>query len=233
MDSPTKQLVIKARDYQISQVSVQLLEALKPLVICGVTAAGKNATSQHLAERGNFERVVTHTTRSPRQGEANGQDYWFVSEQDMLEMIDGHSFVEVEVLNGDRVYGTSRTALELVASHGKRPIMTIDIKGAAKLAAAVSGLEPLFMVPPSTDVWMQRLGGRAYMSDGEHDRRLHGARGELEFVMNNQDFVIVVNNDVEQAAAEILRGVATDSGSQGERRALVKELYEYARSSNI
>ena len=59
MDSPTKQLVIKARDYQISQLSVQLLAALKPLIICGVTAAGKNATSKHLAERSDFERVVT------------------------------------------------------------------------------------------------------------------------------------------------------------------------------
>ena len=151
----------------------------------------------------------------------------------MLEMIEGHSLVEAEVLNGDRVYGTSRAALELVASHGKRPIMTIDIKGAAKLASAVADLQPLFMVPPSTDIWMQRLGGRAYMSDGEHDRRLHGARGELEFVLNNPDFVILVNGDVNQAAAEILRGVPTDSGTQGERRALVKELYEYARSSNI
>jgi guanylate kinase len=151
----------------------------------------------------------------------------------MLKMINGHDFIEVEVLNGDRVYGSSRKALEAVASRGRQPLMTIDIQGAAKLAKAAPGLQPLFMVPPSTDVWMQRLGGRAYMSDGEHDRRLHGARGELEFILSHPEFLIVVNHDVEQSSSEIIRGVPPDSGTQGERRILVKELYEFARSSNI
>lgn len=232
MDS-IRGLILKARDYDISAESAQLVESLKPLILCGVTAAGKNATSEQLETRSNFARVVSHTTRQPRQGEINGRDYWFASEPDMLDLINQQAFIEAEVLNGDIVYGSSRQALEAAASPGRQPLMTIDIQGAAKLSKVVPGLQPLFMVPPSTDVWMQRLGGRADMSDGEHDRRLHGASGELEFILSHPDFLIVVNHDIEQSSSEIIQGVPSDSGTQSERRALIKELYEFARSSNI
>lgn len=151
----------------------------------------------------------------------------------MLGLINSQQLLEAQVLNGDRVYGVSREAFELVVGHGKRPLLTIDIHSAADIAKIVSDIQPLFMIPPSTDVWMQRLGSRAFMSDGEHDRRLHSARDELAFVMDNPAFIIVINQDVEQSAAEILRGAATDSGTQSDRRALVKELLEYTRSSNI
>lgn len=233
MQDYLQKLLVLARDYKLSDSAIELLSSVRPLVLCGVTGAGKNATSDYLEAHSQYERVVTHTTRQPRQGEVNGKDYWFIDEQVMLELIEQGKLLETEILNGDRVYGTSRQALEFTLQHGKMPLLTIDIQGAAKIAEAVPGLKPLFMIPPSTDIWMQRLGGRAYMSDGEHDRRLHGARSELDFVLRNQDFLIVINNDINQAAEEILRGVPSDSGSQSERRALAKELFEYVRSSNI
>jgi len=215
------------------QPAVKLLESAKPLILCGVTAAGKDATSQYLSERSNFERVVTHTTRRPRPGEVTGRDYWFVGESDMEALIEQAAFIEVQVLNGDRVYGTSLAALELAASRGQKPLMIIDIHGAAKIAKVLPQIQPLFMIPPSSDVWMQRLGGRANMSDGEHDRRLHSAREELEFVLDNPAFVLIINQDLEQSAREIIRGAPTDRGTQAERRDLAKELLEYTLSSNI
>lgn len=233
MQENLQKLLVLARDYKLSDSTIELLGRVRPLVLCGVTGAGKNATSDYLEAHSQYERVVTHTTRQPRQGEVNGKDYWFIDEQTMLELVEQGALLETEILNGDRVYGTSRQAFELTLQHGKIPLLTIDIQGAAKISEAVPGLKPLFMIPPSTDIWMQRLGGRAYMSDGEHDRRLHGARGELDLVLRNQDFLIVINNDINQAAEEILRGVPSDSGSQFERRALAKELFEYVRSSNI
>lgn len=160
------------------------------LVICGVTAAGKNTIVNHLIEFDNYEHVVSHTTRRPRynhgQLEQNGQDYWFVSDQEMLSLVEKRAFIEIKAVHGDTFYGTSINAVKNVLKHKKHPVLEIDIQGAIELATVANSLNPVFVIPPSYDVWMERLNNRGHMDSHEKSRRLSSAKTELKIALNTQ-----------------------------------------------
>lgn len=205
------------------------------LPLCGVTAAGKNTLTSYLLSHGGFGYVVSHTTRKPRENhgilEQSGNDYWFVSDEQMLQLVLGKAFVEVKAVHGDTFYGTSIAAIENVLKAGKRPISEIDVQGALELTKAVPDLRPVFILPPSYDIWMERLGTRGFMSYGEKERRLHSAKMELEIAIANSEFLFVINNEVEQTAAEIQGGVDSSTNPQAERRQLAQELLEYVNQA--
>ena len=200
------------------------------LVLCGVTAAGKNTIVNYLLQHDNFGYVVSHTTRKPRENhgdlEKNGESYWFVDNATMLDLVQKQQFIEVKTVHSD-TYGTSIQSVKNVIDQGKRPIGEIDVQGALELVEAANQLRPVFVLPPSYDIWMERLGGRGSMTQGEKDRRFASAKKELELAINHPAFLLLVNNEVEQSAAEIMRGISSDPGTQEERRQLARDLLEY------
>jgi guanylate kinase len=203
------------------------------LVLCGVTAAGKNTIANYLVERGNFAHVVSHTTRQPRENhgvlEKNGEEYWFVSPEQMLDMVERKSFLEVKAIHGDTCYGTSIDSVESVVRNGKHPVMEVDVQGALELTQAVPLLRPLFILPPSYEVWMERLGSRGNISDGEKQRRLRSASMEIRTALDHPAFILTVNHEVEQTAAEIMSGLDSSSATQFNHRKLAEELIESVR----
>ena len=205
------------------------------LVLCGVTAAGKNTITSYLLSHGGFGYIVSHTTRKPRENhgvlEQSGNDYWFVSEAEMLKLVQSDAFVEIKAIHGDTFYGTSIASIAEVIKQGKRPLTEIDVQGALELINAVPSLHPAFILPPNYEVWMERLGTRGFMSDGEKQRRMHSARMELEMALGSKAFLFVINNEVEQAAAEIRGGVDSSVAAQSERRQLAEELLEYVKQT--
>jgi guanylate kinase len=211
-----------------------LIGSGKVLVLCGVTAVGKNTIADYLVNHGNFEHVVSHTTREPRENhgilEQNGREYWFVSPEQMLEMIDRNEFIEVKAIHGETCYGTSVAAIEAVLAKGKTPVMEIDVQGALELTEASPSLRPLFVLPPSYDVWMERLGTRGDISDGERERRLRSASMELETALDHRSFVFITNQQVEITATEIMRGIDSSSGTQDTLRQLAQELLDSVRN---
>lgn len=225
----TDELIKKARAYQITQKAADLLRDYHPLIIAGVTASGKNSLIDYIIERANYQHVVSHTTRSPRQGEENGIAYWFVDNRQMIELIDQKKFIEVQPIHGDTVYGTSFEAYEKVIANGKKPLMDLDIQGIIKLTEFVPHLEPIFLLPPSFEIWMERLGGRDFMSDGEKARRLRSARIEMEEVLANKNFILIVNHEVDETANEIMGGINSYSSIQQHNYDLGRELIEYLR----
>ena len=226
---PQKPLKAASVSYQTPDIARQLLNMTDPMVLAGVTAAGKNAVSKKLMARGDFERVVTNTTRPPRIKESEGKDYWFTKPDAMFDLIKRQLLVETEVIH-DNVYGCSLEALLTVMRRGKRPILTIDVNGAINLKRIAPGIRPLFLIPPSYDEWMTRLGSRSFLSDGERQRRMHSAHLEIESALRGNDFTIVVNNDLDQTMSEILSGLGSDPASQSAPRQVAQDLFDYIKN---
>lgn len=219
--------------YQMPQSAKEIVLSSKLMVLCGVTAAGKNTISNYLVMHDNFEAVVSHTTREPRDNkgvqERNGKEYWFVNDEQMLLLVKQRAFVEVKAVHGDTCYGTSIAAIQDVLDNKKQPVMEIDIQGALELTQAVPDLRPIFILPPSYDVWMERLGTRGFMSDGEKERRFRSASMEIQTALEHSSFEIVVNHEVEDTARALLNGMAQGPTEQADARKLAEELLDYMR----
>lgn len=224
------ELLLRARDYQVPDRAVQLLGSHLPVIIAGVTASGKNAVINYMMRHGNHQHVITHTTRPMRTKENNGVEHWFATEEEMLELVNQNALIECQPIHGDSVYGTSFSAFEEVLSSDHKPLMELDIQGINDLTAKIPHLEPIFILPPSFDIWMERLGGRDFMSDGERIRRLRSAKIEIEEALKNKSFILLINHELDQTAQEIMSGVSSLSYDPSQSRKLADELLEYLRS---
>jgi guanylate kinase len=220
--------------YKMPDNAKQLIGSGEVTVLCGVTAAGKNTISDYLASHGDYAHVVSHTTRQPRENhgvlEQSGKEYWFVSPAQMLELIQNQAFIEVKAVHGETCYGTSIAAVESVLKTGMHPVMEIEVQGVLELIEAVPNLRPLFILPPSYDVWMERLGTRGFISDGERERRLRSASMEIQTALDHPAFLLIANHEVEMTAAEIMKGIDPGFQSQAELRKLAEDLLETIRN---
>ena len=238
MEDPKKQTITALHgivaSYQMPDAAKTILGSGEVTVLCGVTASGKNTIANYLVSHGDFAHVVSHTTRMPRENhgtkEQNGKEYWFVSPKEMLSLAEAQAFIEIKAIHGETCSGTSINALKHAMDAGKHPVMEIDVQGALELTEAVPGLRPLFILPPSYDVWMERLGTRGFISDREKERRLHSAIMEIETALAHPAFVLTVNQEVELTAAEIMHGVDMSDETQQAHRTLAKELLESIRN---
>jgi guanylate kinase len=231
MSELTSQLLELVNNYRMPEEAKTLVRDSQLLALCGVTAAGKNTIATYLIEHSDFEYVVSHTTRAPRENhgtiEQHGKDYWFVGDAQMLGLINDQSFLEVKAVHGDTFYGTSIQSVEKAIADKKRPITEIDVQGTLELAKEVPGFRPVFILPPNYDIWMERLGTRGFMSEGEKERRMQSAKMELQTAVDNPDFILITNHEVELTAREIIQGLDTSLSNQSKMRDLAKELLDY------
>ncbi|GAC1387612.1 MAG: hypothetical protein NVS1B7_0420 [Candidatus Saccharimonadales bacterium] len=229
MDSVLQEQLLQAvTRYKMPEAAKQLVASSKLLAICGVTAAGKNTIVNYLIEHDDFAYMVSHTTRKPRINhgtmEQNGRDYWFVSESKMLELVETESFVEVKQVHGSTFYGTSILTINQAVQSDKRPITELDVQGAQELMVHLPELRPMFVLPPSYEVWMTRLNNRGTLDSEDQLRRLHSARAELQIAIDNPSFAFIVNHDFHDTVAEIMRGIDVSRDVQADRRRLARQL---------
>jgi len=222
-------LLTAVREYRVPPEAIELLSAHKPLMIAGVTAAGKNSVSKYLSEASQWQHVITHTTRQPRANEQSGETYWFVDDEQMLGLMQNREMVEVKVVHGDTIYGTSIAAYKQIVQAGYKPLLIIDIQGAKTILEHVSGIQAVFLLPPSFEAWIERIDKRGAMSHVERSHRLRSARTEIEEAMGSRHFLLVVNHDVHTTAREILANI-TDPSRQHRTRELAAQLIEHTKS---
>jgi guanylate kinase len=181
------------------------------LVISAPSGAGKTTLCDRLLI--DLDRIgysVSYSTRSPREGELNGRDYFFLSEEEFKELLDRGEFLEHAVVHGN-LYGTSRQAvLELLAS-GMDVLMDIDVAGARQIRERIAvepedsplraALVDIFIAPPSMRELRRRLIDRDQDSSDDIEHRLTNAEDEMSCA--GEYMHLIVNDDLEKAYAEL------------------------------
>jgi guanylate kinase len=183
-----------------------------PLILSAPSGAGKTTIArQLLARRSDLGYSVSCTTRQPRPGEVDGQDYQFISRAEFLERRGREEFAESAEVHGN-LYGTLRTEVEKVLASGRHVVMDIDVQGAAQFQASFPGAVTVFVLPPSADVLLTRLRSRRTENPGQLAARLRSAVDELRAV--EQYRYVVVNDDLELSVNRVSAIIDAESVSR-------------------
>ena len=177
------------------------------IVVSGFSGSGKGTIMKELLKRyDNYALSVSATTRAPREGEAEGREYFFKTVQDFEKMIAKEELIEY-ARYVDNYYGTPRADVEEQISEGKDVILEIEIQGALKVKEKFPETVLLFVMPPSAAVLKERLAGRGTETEDVINFRMKRACEEAEG-MDRYDY-LVINDEllpcVEQVH-QIIRG---------------------------
>lgn len=222
MDDTTRQLIA---DYQTPQAVVERLRDIPLIILTGITGAGKNTIMNDIVKHDDFERAVTSTTRAPRANdgvmEVDGHDYYFLTiEQAQQKMIAGE-YIEVADVHG-RVNGSLIKEYERIAALHKTVVTDIDYQGAQHMIGMeLPKLTVLFIVPPSFEVWLERLQGRYgdnAIDTEDLSRRLVSAKVELEYALQHDAFIPVMNYVSKESAQQIITFIQEQSLPTDEER---------------
>ncbi len=178
-----------------------MTERGKLLVLSGPSGVGKSTVLKKVMEHWeNMEFSVSATTRAPRPGEVDGKDYFFVSRERFNEMIENGELLEHAEFVGN-CYGTPKSQVLERLDNGVTVVLDIEVQGAAQVKALMPEALTVFLAPPSLEALEQRLRGRGTETEETIRSRLETARKELLLAPTYDH--IVVNDDVDRAAAEL------------------------------
>ena len=144
---------------------------------------------------------VSATTRAPRPGEAAGVEYHFVDDLEFARMVAAGELLEHDAHLGAS-YGTPRGPVEAQLAAGRPALLEIDLQGARQVRAAMPDAQLVFLAPPSFEELARRLVGRGTESPERVRDRLDRAR--IELAAEDEFDVVLVNDDVERAAAALV-----------------------------
>lgn len=176
------------------------------VVLTAPSGAGKTTIARRVLRILDTIRFsVSATTRAPRPGETDGEDYHFLSPKAFKARIENGDLLEYEEVYPDQFYGTLKQEVE--ASSPKAPVLLdIDVRGAANVKQ-VYGSEAfvIFIAPPSFKELESRLTGRGTETSNDVQDRLNRAKMEME---RANDFdALVVNDDLDTAVQETLQHI--------------------------
>jgi len=167
-------------------------------VVSAPSATGKTTVIKRFLEKHNRDFVisVSATTRSPRKGEKDGKDYFFISREKFREYIKKGKFLEcARVL--DNYYGTLKETVVEPVNRGKNVIMDVDVRGARSIKRKIKGSVTIFLVPPSFRELKNRLKKRKTETKKDMKQRLELAKKELK-EKDKYDY-IVINREIGEA----------------------------------
>ncbi len=173
------------------------------IIMSGPSGVGKGTIREKLMEDKslNLFYSVSMTTRSPRPGEVNGREYYFVSKEEFQKNIDNGNLLEWAEFVGNR-YGTPKDKVEKMRDEGKNVLLEIDVNGTSQVLSKLdkNDVISVFIAPPSIEELERRLKGRSTESDEVIKNRVAQAARELS-QKDNYRFV-VINDDLEQAVED-------------------------------
>jgi len=170
-------------------------------VVSAPSGAGKTSLCRAITDTlENLTHSISYTTRKPRNGEIDGRDYHFVSQDRFQSMIHAGDFAEWAEVHSN-LYGTSRRMLDDMISKGIDIILDIDTQGAKQIKRNFNSAVFIFIMPPSLDILEERLRNRKSDREDEIKKRMSRARDEIkDYALYDY---IVVNRDFERALTEL------------------------------
>ena len=176
------------------------------IVISAPSGAGKTSIIKNVIKKLNDENrkskfSVSHTTRLPREGDIDGSDYFFVSNEIFDELYEAGNFIETAEVH-DYKYGTSKDFINENINKGINVFLEIDVQGFQKLQNRNIEFRSIFILPPSIEELRKRIQKRGLDSEDVIEKRMKNALKELG---EAEEYDYLVINDVfEQAIEELL-----------------------------
>ncbi len=182
----------------------------KLIIFCAPSGSGKSTLVQWLmAEHPELRLAfsISCTSRPPRGTERNGVEYFFLTPEDFKQKIANGEFLEYEEVYQDRFYGTLKSQVDSQMQRGENVLFDVDVKGGCNIKEHYgSRAMSVFIQPPSVDELRRRLLSRGTDSAEAIEERVAKAAYELTFAPRFDH--VVINDNLEEAKAEVLRLVA-------------------------
>ena len=219
------------RHYHVSPGSRTVLEGLKLVLLAAPTSSGRNTIINELLQTGEYHFVVSDTTRKPRVNnnvsEQDGVEYWFRSEEEVLEDLKQGRFLEAAIIHEQQVSGISIRELEKAKSTNKVAITDIEIAGIDSVLAVKPDTKAIFVLPPNFAQWHERLKQRGDMTKPELVRRMHSAASELRHAIEEDHYSLIINDDLKEAVEhvhQIVFGKQQDLSYQKSAHTILEQL---------
>jgi len=181
------------------------------IVISAPSGAGKTSIIKNVIKKLNDRNSeskfsISHTTRLPRDGDIDGSDYYFVSNERFVELFEAGNFIETAEVH-DYKYGTSKDFIDENIYKGINVFLEIDVQGFQKLRSKDVEFRSVFILPPSIEELRGRIEKRGLDSEDVIEKRMKNALKELGEA-EKYDY-LVINDVFDQAVDELLEIVIT------------------------
>ena len=180
-----------------------LNDDIKQLIIFAApSGSGKSSLISKIIEQSDnkVQLSVSATTRPARKGEINGKDYFFISNEEFINLQEENAFIESAEVHG-YMYGTLKSYVNEKVNEGVQVILDIDVQGFNQIRNSLQNYVSIFIIPPSFEELKERLFTRGLDSKEVIENRLINAKKELEYA-SSFDYV-VLNDDFNEAFEQI------------------------------
>lgn len=198
-------------------------------VISGFSGAGKGTVVKELVNRYPYSLSISATTRSPREGEVDGREYFFKTREEFEQLIRDGQLIEYAQYVGN-YYGTPKEYVVQQLEQGRDVILEIEMQGALRVRDVFPQVNLIFLAPPSVQELENRLRSRGTETEDVIARRMTRA-GEECVYMQDYDY-IVVNSDLDQCVEQIHQLIQSLHFKREEQEELIQDLQkEFAGKS--
>ncbi|MCL2698934.1 MAG: guanylate kinase [Defluviitaleaceae bacterium] len=170
------------------------------IIISGPSGSGKGTVVKRLGKAANYALSISMTTRTPREGELHGRDYFFCTEEEFHAKRQAGELLEHALFVGN-FYGTPRPYVEEQVEKGKAVVLEIEVNGALQVKDKFPEAVLIFLMPPTMQILEQRLIARNTEDKETIEDRLRRAREEVRLI-DKYDY-LVINDKVEDAENDI------------------------------
>ena len=181
----------------------------KLILITAPSGAGKTSIVKYLMTR--FPQLsfsVSATTRKARDNEKNGEDYYFISENEFTEKIHHKEFLEWEMVYEGKYYGTLKSEIERIWALQKVPVLDIDVQGAIHVQQQYPvNTMAVFIQAPSSEELKRRLQGRGSETKESLQARINKSSYEMTFKKHFEN--VITNEDFQTACLDAEKIVAS------------------------
>lgn len=220
-------LLAKAKAYQPDPRALDAIRQVPLLFAVGISGAGKDTVLTQLRNHYNsrYQFMVSYTTRKPRENhgvmEREGVEYYFIDPATADRMLDDKAFVEVNYY-ADNIYGTGIAEIARANEAHKTVIKDVDVHGIGNYVRLGMNVKPVFLLPPSYEVWWERLTTRYNDTHNSEDiqKRMRTALDELDYALDNDFFYLVINDDLDKTVDTMNRIAAGEAIEPRDERAI-------------
>lgn len=177
-------------------------ERQRIIIITAPSGSGKSTIVRHLLQTlPELRFSVSACTRSPRQGEIHGRDYFFISVEEFQQKISEEAFAEYEMVYAGKYYGTLKSELQKIWRDGGYPLADIDVQGALRLKHYFADKAlSIFIKAPALEILEQRLRNRGTETEESLRERLQKAEHELQW--SNSFDALIINDQLDEACQQ-------------------------------